>query len=237
MTLEGVPDWLLTLHQGVNYLGSFGVAIPLLIGLRRWPSLSGPARALVWYFAFWTLEAPVNLWSRRVLHTNIYLYHLDSLVETWLLGWVYYRALPAPQLRRWFVPAGLIFTAVVVADATVLSGLQALNEYARIAQTVLLLTLTILYFDRYMWQLPQQSAWRDFMFVVSLGLAVYYAGSVSGYVLFSRYASLGEDNPLLYSLAGLIIDSTYLVTLVLLTLALSRDQRPRGWPVRRPVGA
>ncbi|WP_400191887.1 hypothetical protein [Hymenobacter sp. B81] len=214
-------SWMAAATMVGQWLSSFGVLVPLALGIWRWRSLSGPARAVVWYFAFWTLEAFVDVWSRRVLHTNIYLYHVSVLVETWLLGWAYYRALSSPRLRRWFVPVGLVFTAVAVADATVLSGLDRSNQYARALQVVLMLGCALLYFEQWLHELRVREPWQDFMFLVSVGLSVYYAGSVMSYMVADSQTAA---NQLMHALA-LVINLSYLFALVLMTLGLWRDGR------------
>ncbi|KAA9332392.1 hypothetical protein F0P96_13035 [Hymenobacter busanensis] len=224
-------DWVTLAAHTINRVGAYGVVVPLLIGVVRWRHLSPAGRALVWYFAFWTVEAPINFWSRRVLHTNLYLHHLDVLAETWLLAWAYYRALPAAsRMRPMLLPAMGLFTALCLADATVLSGLQAPNQYARLGQTLLMLSLIIGYFDAYMRQPPTQDPWRETMFVASVGLGIYFAGSITGYLLQAASSSL-----LLTHAAGLVIDSMYLICLLLMTLAVYRDQARRGLEQGRPV--
>ncbi|GAA4373656.1 hypothetical protein [Hymenobacter koreensis] len=218
---DPAPEWLVIASRAVNRIGGFGIAIPLLIGLWRWKYLTPPAKALVWYFAFWTVEAPINLWSRKVLHTNIYLHHLDVLVETWLLGWMYYRAFGLGRLQRWLPVMGVAFTLLALADATVLAGLNQPNAYARLGQTLLMLSVIILYFDHYMQRISvNYHSWDDTVFRVSIGLAIYYAGSITGYIFFKL-----TDDLMIVRTAGLLIDSLFLVALVLMTWAISRDRR------------
>ncbi|GAB2959415.1 hypothetical protein GCM10027048_28500 [Hymenobacter coalescens] len=220
------PDlnWVYDFHDLLNFLISYGVVVPLLIGVWRWSALSRPAQIITGYFAFWFAEAFVDQWSRRTLHTNMYLFHVTVLVETWLLGWAYYEALRAPAVRRLLLPFGLVFTLVALLDAFWISGLDHQNKVARTCQVVLMLMLAFAYFEQWLSDLRGRSPWHNFMFVVSVAQVIYYAGSVMGYLVKQ------SGNELIGRVTGLVIDSTYLVSVVLMTLALWRDGRPQRVP-------
>ncbi|UYZ61046.1 hypothetical protein [Hymenobacter latericus] len=214
-----IPEWLDILSTLLNRASMFGVLVPAVLGVWRWRSLSKPAHILVWYFAFWSADAFVDMWSRKVLHTNMYLFHVTVLVETWLLGWAYYHALQQPWVKRWLPVVGVAFTLVCLADAFWWSGLHRPNVYARAVQVVLMITLVLLYFEQWLQQLRALNPWYDFMFLVSVAQAIYYAGSVTSYLLKSEKGAAGRW-------MSVIIDGTYLAGLVLMTLALWRDGRP-----------
>jgi hypothetical protein len=199
--------------------------LPLGLGLMRWRRLSPAARIIVWYFAFWSVEGFLDVWSRAVYNTNGWLFHLSVLVETWLLVWAYLQVLQAPRLRQVLRVALLIFTAVAVADATVLSGLREANPYARAVQVVIMLGCALCYFEQWLHELRARNPWRDFMFTVSVGLTIYYAGSVMGYLLMKT----GPPTRQFYHyVMGLVINTSFIVAMVLMTLALWRDGRPQA---------
>ncbi|KUG09641.1 hypothetical protein [Solirubrum puertoriconensis] len=213
-----IPEWLNILSTALNRASMFGVLVPTVLGVWRWRSLSKSARILVWYFAFWSADAFVDMWSRKVLHTNIYLFHVTVLVETWLLGWAYYHALNQAWVKRWLPVAGVIFTLVCLADAFWWSGIHHLNIYARAVQVVLMITLVLLYFEQWLLQLRAINPWYDFMFLVSVAQAIYYAGSVTSYIM-------KNEKGIANRWMGVIIDGTYIIGLVLMTLALWREGR------------
>lgn len=216
------PAWLFTIKHLLFWLSSFGVLIPLAIGLWRWRLLSTPARIMVGYFGFWAVEAVVDQWSRKVLHTNIYLYHVTVLVETWLLGWAYYHTYDLKPVRRAMLPVGAAFTLVALADAGWISGLNQLNTTTRLVQVVLMLAMILLYFEQWVRDMRPDNPWRNFMFMVSVGLAVYYAGSAMSHLMRQiGLSSLADD------IMSVIIDSTYDIALVLMTVGLWRETHPR----------
>ncbi|MCC3158390.1 hypothetical protein LJ737_14165 [Hymenobacter sp. 15J16-1T3B] len=214
----------------LNYISSFGVFIPLIIGLRRWGSLSAPARIIVGYFGFWALEAVVDRWSRKVLHTNMYLFHVTVLVETWLLGWAYYQAYDLKPVRRVMPWVGAVFTLVALADAFWLEGLNHENLVARAVQVPLMIIMILLYFEQWVREMRLDNPWHNFMFTVSVGLSIYYAGSVMSYLNDTR-------NPLAVSVMGFIIDASYIINLVLMTGALWREAQPQAGESYGPKAA
>jgi succinate dehydrogenase hydrophobic anchor subunit len=220
-----VPDWFRMLVKAVSFISLFGVLVPLALGIWRWHGLSKSARIIVVYFAFWAVEAFVDLWIKHQKGSNFFLYHITVFVETWLLGYAYYLSVRSDKLRRWFLPAGLLFSAVALADAFVWSGLDKLNDYARSVQTAGLLACTLLYFEQWVREVRHNNPWWDFMFLLSVGLAVYYAGSVMSYLIMD---SAKHDMGLDRNLTALIIDSTYVFAMTMMTLGLWRDGRTRS---------
>ncbi|MCC3158392.1 hypothetical protein LJ737_14175 [Hymenobacter sp. 15J16-1T3B] len=204
------PPWLDHWNMLINYVGSFGIIVPTVMGRRRWDRLSSPMRAVWWYCLFWSLEAPVNLFCRKVLHNNRPMYHIDVLAETLLLAWAYYLALGAQHPRRWLL-GGAAFTAIAVADATVLSGIWEMNVYAHTAETILLVVLIMFYFERWVHMPERRIGLREGMFYVSSGQMIYLTGSITGYVLMPMATSRDLQVPL-----GAVIDLLFLVCLGLL---------------------
>lgn len=215
-----VPVWVMTIRKMVNIVSLFGVWLPLILGIWRWRSLSKQARIVVVYFAFWAVEAFVDLWIKQNSGDNRFLYHITVFVETWLLGWAYYSSMRVEKLKRWFLPVGIIFSVVAVADAFIWSGLKQLNDYARSAQTVVLLSCCLLYFEQCVREARIQNPWWDFMFLTSVGQTVYYAGSVMSYLVMENVTSYGSLDGIITSL---VVDSTYIFAMVLMTLGLWRD--------------
>ncbi|RTQ45263.1 hypothetical protein EJV47_25635 [Hymenobacter gummosus] len=213
------PNWFLTTQYTLNLISSFGVLIPLAIGLRRWGILSPAARIIVGYFGFWSLEAFVDQWSRRVLHTNMYLFHVTVLVETLLLGWAYYQVYDLKPVRRIMPWVGVAFTLVALADAFWINDLQHENAVARVVQVSLMLAMILLYFEQWVREMRTDNPWHNFMFLVSVGLAIYYAGSVMSYlgIASGGFAAI---------VMAIIIDLSFIVALVLMTVALWREAFP-----------
>ncbi|GAB3839321.1 hypothetical protein [Hymenobacter jeollabukensis] len=217
--------WLQTTRTVLILVSGFGVWIPLLIGLWRWRSLSLPAKIIVGYFGFWAVEAVVDQWSRKVLHNNIYLYHLSVLVETWLLGWAYYHSYDLKPVRRAMLPVALAFTLLAIADACWIAGLDHLNVVTRAVQVMIMLSLVLLYFEQWVRDMRLDNPWHNLMFLVSVGLAIYYAGSVMSYLLIDDNSSAVAS-----LIMSVIIDITYIVALGLMTLGLWREIHPRTSP-------
>lgn len=219
-------SWMQDAQSVLNFISSFGVVVPLIIGLYGWAKLSPAARTLVVYFGFWFVEAFVDLWSRKALHTNMWLFHVTVLVETWLLGWAYYRVLDVKLVRRLLPWAGVVFTLVALADAFWINDLHHENTVARVVQVSLMLTLIMTYFEQWLREMRADSPWYDFMFMVSVGLAIYYTGSVMSYLSITPH---GVGKVVMMA----IIDSSYNVGLVIMTIAMWREVFARNSPRHR----
>jgi hypothetical protein len=194
--------------------------VPVIIGLWRWRHISPPARIICYYFLFWAVEPVVDLWSRRVLHTNIYLFHVSVLVETLLLGWAYYQVLNLQLVRRIMPWVGVLFTLVALADAFWINGLNQDNTVARVVQVPLVLIMVLLYFEQWIRELHSGSPWRNFMFIVNVALVIYYTSSVVSYL------NLGSGGAAA-AVMGIIIGLAVLVRLLLMTWALWQEAYPQ----------
>ncbi|KAA9332395.1 hypothetical protein F0P96_13050 [Hymenobacter busanensis] len=167
----------------LDRVSTLSIALPLVVGLVRRRQLSAPSRPLMWYCILWAILHPLELACRKLFHYNIFLFHLCTPLETGLLAAAYYRALPQPRLRqlvRWVAGP---FLLLCLADAVWLSGLWKINAYARAVQSALLVSLGLAYFWQMLRELRVVRPEHDPMFLTSVGMILYFTGTVGAYTL------------------------------------------------------
>lgn len=229
LPVQQISDLLVSGNAFIVRFSEWAPVIPLSIGLYRWRSLSRALQVLVLNYAFWVAQTPLNIWSRVVLHTNMYLHHFDTFLETWLLALVYYQGLSGSRLRPW-IPRLLVgYSIIAIADATVLNGIYDFNPYSRAAQTLLMLCLLLWYFEHWLRRFGQPRRNYEGLFLVSVGLTIYFTGSLTGYMFlaprFGLYIQL---------VSGTLIGIMDSAGLAFAARGLWRDQRPYEYNVAAP---
>ena len=175
--------------QNILYYGSYGpVVVAALVGAVRYRCLPPPLRCLAW-LAWYTLGMEsCSLVLARLYHANIFLTTLDALLEFGLLAAMYQRALRPSALSRWLPVVAGVFALVSLLYYLRPAGAAQFNPVQRFAESILVLALVLTYFFKVLRELVVVRLEREPMFWVSVGLLLYFAGSVfifvsSNYVL------------------------------------------------------
>jgi hypothetical protein len=105
-----------------------------------------------------------------------------TVLEMWFIGVAYHRILRF-RIRRYFLPLGILYTAFALLDTLVLHGLMRSITYTTVLESTLVVVLTLLYFEQMLRELRNVRLERDPMFVISVALLLYFAGTVVTFVM------------------------------------------------------
>ncbi|WP_187314944.1 hypothetical protein [Hymenobacter sp. BT190] len=118
------------------------------------------------------------------------------------------------RFRRYFLLLGILYTAFALLDTFVLHGLMQAITYTIVLKSALVVVLTMLYFEQVLRELRNVRLERDPMFVISVALLLYYAGTVMSLVmrdyffnqnaLFQGYVAFAVNSVLNIVMHGLI---------------------------------
>ncbi|GAA3944776.1 hypothetical protein GCM10022406_28750 [Hymenobacter algoricola] len=191
-------------------------------------------RPLVWFALVpGCLLSLLSEIGSHVFRNNIAYQHLIPLAETLVLGWAYWHALYAPRTRRFLLAALGLFVLVFSAESWYWQGFwQGENVYAHTVQTFVLLAFALLYFEQLLRELHTIRIEHDPLFLVSVGVMLYYAGTLMIFLLEAGMQRLHQSDQ---------IWTMYIVQEVLLivfngflTLALWNANRPYQLPRGSP---
>lgn len=168
----------------LNYGPLFLVFVAGIAGVVRFKRLAPPLRylaSLVFFALF------IELVSRAV-SPNLFLLPVDTLVEFGLLAWMYRRAFQPSAPSRWLPAVVAAFALASLLSYAEPANLLHFNSWQRLAESVLILGLVLLYFYRVIRELVIVHLEREPLFWVSVGLLLYFSGNVfifvsSNYVL------------------------------------------------------
>ncbi|OON67418.1 hypothetical protein [Hymenobacter sp. CRA2] len=178
-------EWLVALSKQLNGLSVAAALLPVIVGLLQWRHLNASGRCL------WACSLLASLllgvlceYGRIVWHNNILPLRSQVWLETVLLTAAYYYTLPDSTTRR--VLPGLLaaFTLGAVVETVWFMDWRVGNgPYLHVLQAVLLIGVVLAYFEQLLSNPPQVPLKREAMFVASVGVVCYYAGTVFVYVL------------------------------------------------------
>lgn len=213
-----VPTWLLTASDVLEWVSQLSVLVPLVVAWRRRASFAPAVRVLSWYVYLSLFTSLALQIGRHLFHVNNPVQHLYTLLKTLLFSRMYYLALRRSQQRQLVYWLTLAFVVFAVFDAFYLEGLMHYNSYGRAVQSVLLIGFALLYFEQMLRELRVAKLEQDPLFLASVGLVIYSAGTAMLFVLTNNFT---ED----LSVLTLAFDSVFLLNIVfnvLLTIAFLR---------------
>jgi len=220
--------WIVQVAKQLNILSLLTYLFPLVVGLRRWQHLTPAHKKLVWFvvIAGCLLNALSEI-SRVVWHNNLLFIYLTTWAETLFLSWAFYLSFRSATVRRLFAWAILLFVVVALVQVVYLRGIYASNTYARIAQSILLIGAALLYFEQTLQELRNIQLQHDPMFLVSVGVLLYFAGCLMVFILEdSMYAQKQFTQVwMMYSIQFvLLMVFNAILTLAFLNAGLKQDQ-------------
>lgn len=143
----------------------------------------------------WLVMMSFGIFSGKVWGYNVAIWDAVTILEIWFIGGAYHCVLRF-RLRRYFLPLGVLYTAFALLDTFVLHGLMRSITYTIVLKSAFVVVLTLLYFEQILRELRNIRLERDPMFVISVALLLYYAGTV---VALMMQAYFSEQNALLQS--------------------------------------
>ena len=178
--LQPVP-WLVALAKQLNLFSLATCLVPLVIGLRYWSRLERPLRMVALTVVAQSSLGLLSEIGRYFWHYNIIFLHLLTTVETLGFGATYLVVLRHHTQRRVLLGLLVVFLGVAIYETIIQGGYRAYgppNVATFALQFIVLLTAVLLYFDQILHELLAILLERDPLFLVSVGITLYYAGTV-----------------------------------------------------------
>lgn len=184
---------LMQLLYALSYLGQASILVPIIIGFQRRRLLTPASRIIFHCCLMWLVMMTLGESIRKAGYPNIFVWDTVTILEMWFIGVAYHRVLRF-RFRRYFLPLGILYTAFALLDTFVLHGLLQSITYTIVLKSALVVVLTMLYFEQMLRELRNVRLERDPMFVISVALLLYFAGTV---VTFVMKAYFKDQNALL----------------------------------------
>lgn len=173
---------LMQLLYALSYLGQASILVPIVIGFQRRQQLAPASRIIFYCCLMWLVMMVFGEFARKAWHYNIAVWDAVTILEMWFIGLAYHRVLRF-RFRRYFLPLGILYTVFALIDIFVLHGLMRAITYTIVLKSALVVVLAMLYFEQMLRELRNVRLERDPMFVISVALLLYFAGTVATFVM------------------------------------------------------
>ncbi len=167
-------------------------ALPLLVGLlsRRWHS---QGQRLLFYLV--VAVCTTELLSYLVRKTDFLqpiIYYFFTIFEFNILLLIFRQALVPFIQNKWFLIAGISFTCFVILDMLVLSGFDQFNTYSAAVESLLLISMSLIFFYKTLRDLSIEHLERSSIFWISVAVILYFSSSLFIF-LFSNQVQYSLD--------------------------------------------
>jgi hypothetical protein len=224
---------LVSIAKQLNLLSVLAYLLPLLVCLWRWQLLPAAHRALILLALVTSLGLNVLAEvGRQVWHNNLLFISLGTWTETLFLSWAYYQAFHTRRNRRVLLAAVGVFILIALAEPLYWHSMAGGDSiYTRVGRSILLIGAALMYFEQILRELRNIRLEQDPMFLLSVGVTLYYSGTLMVFVLEDSMQRLHQTNQIWVMF---IIESVLLILFnLLLTLALYHASR-RNHPAPEP---
>jgi len=167
-------------------ISALSICFPVILTFFYYKETNRTTR--IFYF-FLYISACFDITSIIFSNLNIndlFLSHLDTLVQVLLLGMVYYCILKISNFRKPVIFLTICLSLFVVINAIVIQGIDHFNSYSRITGSAFLIILPLLYFYELFTRVTIISIEKDFMFWISIAIFVYFSGTLFLFILFQN---------------------------------------------------
>lgn len=211
-----MQSWFIMLCKMMDWLAYGSMVIPFIIAHRRRRNLTGGLQALRFVPVFLLgmyglMHIAIWLW-----HYSVPVNHVNTVGETLLYLKIYYDEFRARRIRRYILIATVFFMFFAALDSFWLEGFHQINAYTSLLETIIIIGLGLLFFERALIRRRHTSLFRLPMFVATIAIMLYLAATVVMYLITNNFSATYNEyeNRILY-----LVNS---FSLILMTALLSR---------------
>ncbi|GHA54099.1 hypothetical protein [Pontibacter akesuensis] len=208
--LEVYYPWLLA-------LSSLSSAIPVVGGVLL---LNKRSSLLFWLVFSYSIlialaEFAAELTAYLGTNNNLWIDHLYTPLEFALLAVIYYISFSRKLFKRGVVVAAVGFVLYSVLNSMLGQEVTQMNSVPHVIESVLLISLAVLYFYQTVHSFAYIYLDRDPVFVLSCCLLIYQAGTSMSYAMFNRALADSYDTARMCITVILVLNILFRIGLLL----------------------
>lgn len=211
-----MQSWVILLCRMMDWLAYGSMLIPILIAQSRRRNLTGGLQTLRFVPVFLLgmygfMHIAIRLW-----HYSLPLNHINTVGETLLYLKIYYDEFKARRIRRYIRIIAVFFLVFATLDSFWLEGFHQINAYTSLLESIIIIGLGLLFFERILIRNRYTSLFRIPMFASTIGIMLYLSGTIVLFLISNDLISKNDE----YSSRLLYLASSCL--LLLMALLFSR---------------
>ncbi|RSK36152.1 hypothetical protein [Hymenobacter metallilatus] len=155
-----------------------------------------------------------------VWHYNLPLVHLNTLGEALLYMKVYHDEFVDEKTKRSIRILAVVFVLFAALDSFWLEGFTRINSYTNLAESVIIISLGLLYFERVLIGRRRTQIQQIPLFVATIGIILYLSGTVVLYLATNHFIQVNDEysarlmyliNSALVLMLGLLFSRAFLL--------------------------
>lgn len=188
-----MSDWFITFCKSLDLLVYWAMIIPFAVAFRYRSSLTGGMRTLRWVPLFLFLMYCLLQISIKIWHHGLIINHINTVGETLLYIKVYYDEFNTKKIKRWIKALTVFFLVFAAIDSFWIEGFDSINSYTNLAESAIIISLGILFFERIIVKNIHQQAQKIPLFVATVGILLYLSGTVLLYLATNHFIALNDE--------------------------------------------
>lgn len=149
-----------------------------------------------------------------VFSYNLFVLHLSTIGESLLFIKIYHDEFVDIKIKQNIKIAASIFMLFALIDSGWLEGLQRINSYTNLMESIIVIYLALLFLDKNIIQLGRTRIHLIPMFVATAGIIIYLSGTIVLYLVTNYFIALNDEFHMrliyLFSSASLLLLSVLL---------------------------
>lgn len=188
-----MPAWFLTFCKVTDLLVYWALLVPFVVAYRRRAQLTGGMVTLrfvpLFLFGIYCLmQVAIALW-----HYNLPLVHLNTVGEALLYMKVYHDEFVDERTKRAIRILAVAFLTFAIVDSVWLEGFGQINSYTNLAESISVISLGLLYFERILIGRRRTQLQQVPLFVATIGIILYLSGTVVLYLATNHFIHLNDE--------------------------------------------
>lgn len=164
-------------------ISAYTVGIPILLSFFYYKGYNRNIRVLFYYLYISLILDVVTIILAHYKINNSINSHLDTLAQILFLGVLYFYTLKVQTLRKPTISITIILVLFTILNGIFIQGFDHFNSYSRTAVNMFLIVLPLFYFYELLRMEKIVKIEKEFMFWVSVGTLIYYAGTLFVFIL------------------------------------------------------
>ncbi|NVO30476.1 hypothetical protein [Hymenobacter lapidiphilus] len=224
-----MPPWFIGFAKLLDFVAYTSLLLPFYLAHTRRTHLTGGLLALrflpIFLFGTYCLMHVAN----TIWRNNIPLIHFATIVETLIYLKVYHNEFIETNIKKTIRYVAVAFLFFAFIDSVWLESPPRINSYTNLVESIMIIGLALLFFEKIIVRDKQPKLLRTPMFVATVGIVIYLSGTVLLFLTTNYFIVLNDE----FNLRLIYLVSS--VLLLLLAVLLSRAfllVRPTETPLR-----
>ncbi|MFD2786044.1 hypothetical protein [Hymenobacter rubripertinctus] len=209
-----MPVWFKAFCDIVEAIAYTFMLVPATLAVYKRRSLRGGMRILAYLPAYLFGMFVLTRIGNYIFHYNLPFIHISTIGETLLYIKIYHDEFIDKKAKQHIRILAAIFLLFAFIDSLWLEGFDKINSYTNLVESVFIIGLSFLFFERIAIQKRQIPIQKIPLFVATVGIVIYLSGTIILYLTVNHFIVFNDE----YNARKIYLFNSLLVLLLAITL-------------------